>query len=161
MASASAHPNAHTTLQDEQKLIDCLIDLMKQEQQFLVAANTDGLATLTPLKTQLVEQMDALAGERHQSLQTAGFAPSEAGMDAYVQSAASAAISTSWRQVLERMREAKELNRINGMLINKQMMHNQILIQAMRSPADAADTGFYGPSGQATTVNSKRRLVVG
>ena len=151
----------HTTLQDELKLINCLIDLMKQEQEFLVAANTDGLGTLTPLKTQLVEQMAALAGQRHQSLAAEGFAASELGMDSWVVRGANAVISASWQQVLERTRDAKELNRINGMLINKQMMHNQILIQAMRTPADAADTGFYGPSGQTTTVNSKRRLVVG
>ncbi len=157
MATASAH----NTLQDELKLINCLIDLMKQEQQFLVAANTDGLGTLTPLKTQLVEQMADLAGQRHKSLETDGFAPSEVGMEAWVLRMANPVISAGWQQVLERMREAKELNRINGMLINKQMMHNQILIQAMRTPADAADTGFYGPSGQTTPVNSKRRLVVG
>lgn len=156
-----ASPSAHTTLQDELKLIDCLVDLMKQEQQFLVAANTDGLATLTPLKTQLVEQMGTLAGQRHKSLETAGFAATEVGMEAWVAGMADAAISASWTRVLERMREAKELNRVNGMLINKQMMHNQILLQAMRTPADSADTGFYGPSGQTTTVNNKRRLVVG
>ena len=156
---ATASPQA--TLQDELKLINCLIDLMQQEQQFLVAANTDGLATLTPLKTDLVEQMGKLALQRHQSLEAEGFVASETGMDSWVVRSANAVISANWKQVLERMREAKELNRINGMLINKQMMHNQILIQAMRTPADAADTGFYGPSGQTTAVNSKRRLVVG
>ena len=157
MATASAH----TTLQDEFKLINCLIDLMKQEQQFLMAANTDGLATLTPLKTEMVEQMAALAGQRHACLQQDGCDASEAGMHAWVLRMNNPAILASWQQVLEKMREAKELNRINGMLINKQMTHNLILIQAMRTPADAADTGFYGPSGQATPVSSKRRLVVG
>ena len=157
MATASAHD----TLQDELKLIDCLIDLMKQEQQFLVAANTEQLGTLTPLKAQLVEQMTVLAGQRHLSLESAGFAGSEPGMESWVARSANPAISAAWQQVLGRMREAKELNRINGMLSNKQMMHNQILIQAMRTPADGADTGFYGPSGQTTSVSSKRPLVVG
>ena len=157
MATASPH----TTLQDELKLINCLIDLMKQEQQFLVAANTDGLGTLTPLKTQLVEQMAALAGQRHASLEQDGCEASETGMNGWVQRQTNPTIQTSWQHVLEKMRAAKELNRVNGMLINKQMTHNQMLIQAMRTPADAADTGFYGPSGQATPVSSKRRLVVG
>ena len=82
-------------------------------------------------------------------------------MNAWVQRMNDPAINTSWQHVLEKMRDAKELNRVNGMLINKQMTHNQALIQAMRTPADAADTGFYGPSGQATPVSSTRRLVVG
>jgi flagella synthesis protein FlgN len=152
---------ASTTLQDEIKLIDCLIDLMKQEQQFLVAARTDGLDTLTPLKLQLVEQMGALAAQRHLSLESAGYAGSETGMADWVQHKADPLIVAAWQQALARMREAKELNRVNGMLINKQMMHNQVLIQAMRTPADAADTSFYGPSGQATPVHGKRRLVLG
>ena len=157
MATASPH----NTLQDELSLIDCLIDLMKQEQQFLVAANTDGLETLTPLKTQLVEQLAGQAALRHKSLEAEGFEASEAGMAAWVARGNNPAIGAVWEQVLESMRTAKELNRINGMLINKQMNHNEILIQAMRTPAGAADTGFYGPSGQATSVNPKRRLVVG
>lgn len=156
-----AHASAHITLQDELKLIDCLIDLMKQEQQFLVAANTDGLATLSPLKTQLVEQAAAQAGQRHASLKADGCEGSESGMDAWVARMNNPAVSTLWQQVLDKTREAKELNRVNGLLINKQMMHNQILIQAMRTPADAADTGFYGPSGQTTPITGKRRLVVG
>jgi flagella synthesis protein FlgN len=157
MATASAQ----TTLQDELKLIDCLNDLMKQEQQFLVAANTDGLSTLTPLKTQLIEQLSALAVQRHASLAAEGFAASEPGMESWVARKADPVIAALWKRVLERTAAAKEHNRVNGMLINKQMMHNQILIQAMRTPADAADTGFYGPSGQTTPVSSKRRLVVG
>ena len=156
-----APASPHSTLQDEIKLISCLIDLMKQEQQFLVAANSDGLATLTPLKTQLVEQMAALARERHQSLAQDGFAASETGMAAWMVRMADPALSAIWELLLDKTREAKELNRVNGMLINKQLSNNQALINAMRAPAGAADTHFYGPSGQATAVTGKRRLVVG
>ena len=157
MPSASAH----FPLQDEIKLIVCLIDLMKQEQQFLVAGNTDGLATLTPLKNQLIEQMAAFAAQRHASLAKQGDAASEAGMAAWLERVGDPALNKSWRQLLERTAEAKELNRVNGMLINKQLAHNQGLIQAMRQPAGAADTAFYGPQGQTTAVSGKRRLVVG
>lgn len=155
----SASP--HATLQDELKTITCLIDLMKQEQQFLVAANTDGLATLTPLKTQLVEQMAALAVQRHQSLAQEGHAASETGMTSWLVRISDAAVNAGWQQLLGKTAEAKELNRINGMLINKHMSHNQGLINAMRTPAGAADTSFYGPQGQTTAVTGKRRLVVG
>jgi flagella synthesis protein FlgN len=156
-----APASPHSTLQDEIKLISCLIDLMKQEQQFLVAANSDGLATLTPLKNQLVEQMAALAGQRHQSLAQDGFAASETGMVAWLTRMDDPALSAIWQLLLDRTREAKELNRVNGMLINKQLSNNQALINAMRAPAGAADTHFYGPSGQATAVTGKRHLVVG
>ena len=151
----------HTTLQDELTLIDSLIDLMKQEQQCLVAADTDTLATLTPVKTQHITQLAALAGQRHGALAGAGFPGSEAGMEAWLAARKDATVQSVWQRALERMREAKELNRVNGMLINKQMTHNQNLIQAMRTPADSADMGVYGPKGQTTSSNNKRPLVVG
>ncbi len=157
MATASPH----STLQDELKLLGCLIDLMKQEQQFLVAANTEGLDTLTPLKNQLIEQMAALSAQRHRSLGADGFVESEVGMEAWLVRIANPLASGAWQQLLDKAREAKELNRVNGMLINKQMTNNLTLINAMRAPAGAADTAFYGPSGQTTTASGKRPLVVG
>lgn len=157
MASVSAH----VPLQDEIKLIECLIDLMKQEQQFLVAGHTDGLATLTPLKNQLIEQLAALGAQRNQSLAQQGFVASESGMAAWLKRAADPALDACWKELLARTADAKELNRVNGMLINKQLSHNQGLIQAMRQPAGAADTAFYGPQGQTTAISGKRRLVVG
>ncbi len=151
----------HTTLQDELTLIDSLIDLMKQEQQCLVAADTDTLDSLTPVKAQHITKLAALAGQRHSALVGAGFPGSEAGMEAWLAASKDGAALSIWEQALGKMREAKELNRINGMLINKQMTHNQNLIHAMRTPADAADMGVYGPKGQTTSSNNKRPLVVG
>ena len=72
-----------TTLRDEQQLITSLVDLMKQEQQFLVSADSDGLNTITPQKSALVQQAAALAGQRHQALGAAGFPAQEAGMEAF------------------------------------------------------------------------------
>jgi flagellar biosynthesis protein FlgN len=151
----------HTTLQDELALIDSLITLMKQEQQCLVAADTDTLASLTPVKTQHITELAALAGQRHAALAGAGLPGSEVGMETWLQSKNDSAVAAVWQQALARMREAKELNRVNGMLINKQMTHNQNLITAMRTPADAADMGVYGPKGQTSSATNKRPLVVG
>ena len=157
MATASAQ----TSLQDELQLINCLIELMKQEQQFLVAANTDGLQTLTPRKTELVEQLAQFATQRHACLELEGFAASEVGMAAWLARMADPGASASWQQLLEATGQAKELNRVNGMLINKQLTNNHTLINAMRAPASTADTALYGPSGQATAAPRKRGLVVG
>ncbi|MBC7683956.1 MAG: flagellar protein FlgN [Bdellovibrionales bacterium] len=153
--------SAHSTLQDELKLIVCLIDLMKQEQQCLVAADTDALETLTPLKTQLVEQLAQLASRRHAALASDGFAASEVGMESWLNRMGNPGVRAAWQQLLGKTGDAKELNRVNGMLINKQLSNNHALINAMRAPANAADTAFYGPSGQTTAATGKRGLVVG
>jgi flagella synthesis protein FlgN len=127
-----------TTLRDEQQLITSLVDLMKQEQQFLVSADSDGLNTITPQKSALVQQAAALASQRQDDNARA-----------------------LWLALLERTREAKELNRVNGMLITKQMTNTQVVLNAMRTPTGAADTGVYGPGGQTSSGGPSRRFVVG
>jgi flagella synthesis protein FlgN len=150
-----------STLRDEQTLIATLLKLMKQEQQCLVNADTDGLTAITPQKSQLINQMSQLSSLRLQALGAAGFAAREAGMDAWLAGSPDPAAATLWQELLVLTREAKELNRVNGMLINKQMNYNQNLINAMRTPAQGADNSFYGPSGQPTAGGPSRRYVIG
>jgi flagella synthesis protein FlgN len=150
-----------TTLRDELQLINSVLELMKQEQQFLVAADGDGLAAITPQKSALVQQMAGLAARRHQALGAAGVAASEAGMEDWLAGSNSEAARSLWLELLERTREAKEINRVNGMLINKQMMNTQVVLNAMRTPAGNADSTVYGPSGQTIAGGPSRRYVVG
>ncbi len=148
------------TLHDEQQTIGSLIGLMQQEQQFLVSADSEGLDQITPQKSALVQQAAALASRRHLALGSAGFAASETGMAAWLAEAGAEA-QAQWTDLLNRTRAAKELNRLNGLLINKQLTHAQVTLNAMRTPAGSSDTGFYGPSGQATSSAPSRRYVVG
>ena len=150
-----------TTLRDEQQLIGSLIELMQQEQQFLVGADSDGLDRLTPQKSALVQQMAALASRRHQALGAAGFAAGEAGMEPWLAAGGDDGGRADWRTLLERTRAAKELNRVNGMLINKQLTSTQVVLNAMRTPAGGADAATYGPSGHTSAGGPSRRFVVG
>lgn len=154
-------PSPIDTLNDEQQLISSLLHLMKREQEFLVSADADGLGTITPEKAQLMNQLAILANKRHQSVGAAGFTADEAGMQAWVESDSGKDAAGAWHQLLQLTREAKELNRVNGMLINKQMAHNQNLINAMRQPANAAETSVYGPTGQTAPSGPSRKFVVG
>ncbi len=154
-------PSPTTTLRDEQQLIDSLIGLMKQEQQFLVSADTAGLATLTPQKAALVQQASQLAGQRHETLGAAGFAPGETGMADWLAGGADDSARALWHELLALTRQAKELNRVNGMLVNKQMTNTQVVLNAMRTPAGGSDAGVYGRSGQAAPAGPSRRFVVG
>ncbi|MES2755877.1 MAG: flagellar protein FlgN [Pseudomonadota bacterium] len=154
-------PSPTTTLRDEQKLIGSLIELMKQEQQFLVSADSDGLDKITPQKADLVQQAAQLASQRHQAVAAAGFAAGEAGMEQWLTGSADAGARASWLELLELARQAKELNRVNGMLVNKQITNTQVILNAMRTPAGGADPGVYGPSGQAGASGPSRRFVIG
>ncbi|MDQ1814161.1 flagellar protein FlgN [Massilia sp. CCM 9210] len=150
-----------TTLPQELALITSALELMTQEQQLLVNADTAGLDELTPRKAQVVAGMAALARQRHQSLAAAGFAADDSGMQAWVEASGAADALSGWQALLGKTREAKELNRINGMLINKQLSHTQGLINAMRTPTSGSEAAVYGPRGQAAPGGPSKRYVVG
>lgn len=154
-------PSPTTTLHDEQQLIGSLIGLMKQEQQFLVSADTEGLATVTPQKAALVQQASELSARRHQALGAAGCAAGEAGMADWLAGHGDDGARALWRDLLALTGQAKELNRVNGMLVNKQMTNTQVILNAMRTPAGGGDAGVYGRSGQAAPAGPSRRFVVG
>ncbi len=156
----TASPQA--TLATEQQHVSDLIALMKQEQQCLVTADADALAGLTPRKTQLVQELAMLSKRRHAALAAAGREAGEAGMEPWLAAADNAQARKEWERLLELTREAKELNRVNGMLINKQLAHTQGMLGALRAPAGAAGAGaMYGASGQPVSGGASKRYVVG
>jgi flagella synthesis protein FlgN len=153
-----ASPGA--TLRDEQQLIQAMVALMKTEQQLLVKADADGLDKVVPEKLQLAQQAAALARLRHRALAAAGFPAAETGMEPWLAVGGSDDARALWDRLLELTREAKELNRVNGMLINKQLAHTQGSLNALRGPAAGA-AGVYGKSGQTVATGPSRRFVAG
>ncbi|TWI64571.1 flagella synthesis protein FlgN [Pseudoduganella lurida] len=146
-------------LREELRLITSLLDILKEEQQSLVAADIDKLSALTPQKSDLIGRMAALSGERHAALGEAGFEAREAGMETWLAAHGTPEDGSLWQQVLAETREAKELNRLNGMLINKQLAHTQSGLQALRPPAQTG--GVYGPSGRTTPNTTSRGFLAG
>lgn len=137
-----------------------LLTLLQQEQQHLVNADLDGLTRVTEEKTRAVACMTELAQGRHRALAAQGFEAGETGMRDWLNTrAAAAAISKSWTALLDLAREAKELNRLNGLLLNQHMARNQGAINVLQGAP--AGGGMYGPNGQSTSLASSRKLVVG
>ena len=150
-----------STLSLEQQHVTSLLELMKQEQALLVAADADGLAELTPRKNALLQALADLSAERHAALLAAGCEGSEAGMEPWLAVSGSADARTQWEHLLDLARQAKEINRVNGMLINKQLAHNQGVLNALRMPAGPEAGGVYGSSGQAIGNGASKRYVIG
>ncbi|HAT30324.1 MAG TPA: flagellar biosynthesis protein FlgN [Janthinobacterium sp.] len=147
------------SLTEEYGLMTELFDLMQQEQALLVAADIDGLTELTARKTPLVQRLAQLSRSRHAALGAAGHPAREEGMNDWLAAEGDEAAAALWSQLLEVTRAAKELNRVNGMLVNKHLAHTQGALNTLRPPAQAGN--FYGPSGQTTSSSSSRRFVIG
>ena len=150
-----------STVSQEQQHVSSLIELMKQEQQLLVAADADGLEQTTPRKNALLQALADLSAQRHAALLAAGCEGSEAGMEPWLAVSGTPEARAQWEALLALGREAKELNRVNGMLINKQLAHNQGVLNALRTPAGGASAGIYGASGQTLGAGPSKRYVIG
>jgi flagella synthesis protein FlgN len=155
---ANASPGA--TLRDEQQLIGSIVELMKTEQKLLVGADADGLSKIAPDKLKLAQRAADLSRVRHKALGAAGFPAGEAGMAPWLATSGNDDLRSQWNDLLDLTREAKELNRVNGMLINKQLANTQGTLNALRG-ASAGSSGTYGPGGQAMSAGPSRRYVIG
>lgn len=148
------------TFASERQLLDALTGVLKEEQRLLVAADAEGVAGITPRKIQLVQQLAAEAAVRHRALAAAGFAGGETGMEPWL-AAQGPDVRTQWESLLEATREAKELNRVNGMLINKHMAHGQQLLAELGANEAGGNAAVYGPAGMAIGSGPSKKFVVG
>lgn len=154
-------PTPHQTIAAEHQHLDALVALMKQEQQSLVTLDADELASLTTQKNALLASLSNLSQQRHAALRAAGCEGSEAGMEPWLAAGDHGGVREQWQRMLDVAREAKELNRVNGMLITKQLAHNQGVLNALRTPTNAPTGAIYGASGQTVGLGASRRYVVG
>jgi flagella synthesis protein FlgN len=146
-------------LREEAHIMTTLLDLLKQEQQMLVSAEIDGLDLVTSKKTALVTQMTLLSAQRHRALGKAGFPAEEAGMDAWIAASGDQHIAAAWKTLLDITREAKELNRINGMLINKQISNTQGALSALQPLSSGGQT--YSATGMSNPIPRSRGFLAG
>lgn len=147
------------SLKEEFATGQTLLQLLQQEQELLIQADIDGLTKVTEEKTKAVTRMTELAQRRHRALATAGFEASESGMEAWMKNPAAAAARASWNDLLALARQAKELNRTNGLLIGKHMARNQNALSILQGTPQGGN--MYGPDGQSAGKASSRKLVIG
>ena len=146
-------------LQEELRTARTLLELLKQEQAQLVAADIDALNALTEEKTRLVTRMSELATDRHHALAATGFAASEAGMQAWLENHQPDEARQAWQNLLELARAAKEVNRSNGLLIGKHLTRNQSALNVLKGGPQGQT--LYGPNGQSSVTAAGRGLAIG
>jgi flagella synthesis protein FlgN len=143
----------------ERATMEKLVALMQQEQQSLIHAEVETLAALAAEKQQLVNQMNVFGAARSKALAAAGLTADDAGMNAALAAHDHPSSATDWHALLELTVRAKELNRVNGLLINKHLAHTQGALAALQ--VQAPDASVYGPNGMQTGGVGPRRGVVG
>ena len=154
----SSSPSPADTLREETAATQRLLEILKREQAQLLQADIEGLTQLTEEKAGILVQMSSLAMHRHQALASAGFEPKESGMQAWVDGHRTE--QQAWTELLSLARSAKEMNRTNGLLINKHIARNQTAISVLQN-ATSPGGSIYGPDGQSSIKSSPRGVIVG
>lgn len=154
-------PKLHQCLQEEITAMTSLADLLRLEESALVDGNVEELGKLTQSKSKLISQLSKLEAERKSYLEKQGYSTDAKGMQEYFKKTTSEiSAADDWKKLLDISEKAKECNRVNGILINRQFIRNQnaLSILQQNSPTES----MYGANGQSTTNSiSGRRVVVG
>lgn len=147
------------SLNEELNAMRSLLALIQQEQAQLAEANIEALQQLTQEKAEAIALIARLANTRHSFLASNGLPAKDASMQTWLEKTASGIARQTWDELVSVAESAKELNRINGLLINKFMTRNQTALSILQG--NGQGNNFYGPNGQATSKPSPRRLVIG
>lgn len=146
-------------LSEESRTVEQLAAVMLKEQDDLIKANIENIPSLLEEKSQLLQQLSQLAYQRYQQLAGLGFEASEDGMQAWAKSKKDLSLDSAWEKLRRSLEKTRELNRLNGLLINKYLTRNQQTLQALLVNAGASN--LYGPNGQTTTHNQLRSHIIG
>ncbi len=142
------------SFEQDAKLVNELLALLSREQSKLVMIDMDAIEGLLEEKSVLLESISLTAKSRYDLLAANGFEPTEAGMQAWLKHASVPALDRAWSDFQLTLNQAKEMNRLNGMLINKHFNRNQQLLNHLQGASSAGSV--YGRDGQAKPSSSSR-----
>lgn len=145
-----------TILKQEQVAVHGFVELLQQEQGFLLENSTDPLLKLADQKIVRAHQLNELAEERRQLL--GKFLPELTRNSIQIWfEANSMECLTIWQEICSLAAQSQQINHINGELILMKLRHNQQSLAALTQAVSKAN--LYGPDGQTNfTPGSGRSL---
>ncbi len=144
-----------TLLNQDAALLNNLVSVLLKEQSSLIEMDIDVIEGLLDEKAVLLQKITQATKTRHLALGQASFEANENGMTVWVNRNANAKDRATWQTFQNQLVQAKELNRVNGQMINQHFRRNQeTLNQLQGRPANS--TGVYGPNGQTAGTHISR-----
>ena len=148
------HKAVASNLSTEVKLARELVIVLQEEQSQLLSTSIVELESLVAKKATLIAELTQYTKKRNENLKLAGYEPSFAGMLAWLESSKdhpdAIKLEKSWSDLVSITQSAKELNRLNGMLISSHMIRNQQALTILQG--SKPNEGMYGPDGQPSRM---------
>jgi flagella synthesis protein FlgN len=137
------------------------VQALQTEQEALIQGNVDSLIELARLKSEKVVFLSQLAERRNRFLGAQGANPENGGMMNWLHQQKTGQtvqhLAETWKQLLEQAEIARQLNQINGTLIESRLRHNQQALVVLQAAANQS-VGLYGPDGQTHASGLGRPL---
>ncbi len=143
------------TVDSEIATLQSFCTLLEREQQLLGKGEIDALPQLVQEKNELAAALAAVAKQRATALAATGLAADRAGIAAWFAAHPTATRArTDWSLLLSLATQARELNRVNGELIQLRMQHNSLALEALLGVTNTL--GLYGSDGQSSLPSGRR-----
>ncbi len=146
------------SFEKDAKLAIELLATIRKEQSALIRADIDAIEALLDEKSEVLQRMNLVVLNRYDALAANGFEPNEVGMSEWLKKQAKPVLNEAWTALRKTLIQAKELNRLNGILISKQFNLNQQLLSHLQGNSGAGDV--YGRNGQAKTQSATRAALM-
>ena len=140
--------------ENDSQLVKHLLTDLQEEQAALIMADLDQIESLLDKRLTLLQSLSTAAKSRYDALAQAGFEANEKGMAEWLKQESSPALDRAWGDFQKQLIQAKELNRLNGILINKQFQRNQERLNALQGQVE--NPQVYGKNGQAKGAGGSR-----
>ncbi len=155
MIAKPLDPASFRLLADEEaKVVTEFVQLLKEEQQALIAGQVDDVSTLSAKKAEFCQRLDRFSRHRIVLLSSSAINPGPE-LNAWL-SRQDASVKKSWATLLTIAKEAQDLNRQNGQLISSRMQSNSQTLNVLMSASDRAS--LYGSDGQPRVRGGGRFL---
>jgi flagellar biosynthesis protein FlgN len=135
------------TFEKDAQLVGYLLTDLQKEQAALIASDIHAIEALVDKRLLLLQELSVAAKNRYDALAAHGFDASEKGMSDWLKVQAKPALTQAWRGFQKLLAQAKEMNRLNGILINRHAQRNQQILNQLQGDARKAD--IYSKNGQA------------
>lgn len=140
-------------LEAELQAFQDFIQVLQTEQNALVQGNIDPLLELARIKSEKVVSLSQLAESRTHFLSAQGYDQEHGGMAKWLQQqrdGGNPQIVELWQQLLALAENARQLNQINGGMIDTRLRNNQQALAILQ--AAAKQNALYGPDGQTQSL---------
>lgn len=150
--------NQPVSFMQDARLVNQLLVVLSREQSSLVVADVDAIEALMEEKSVLLQTISSTAKSRYEVLAVKGFLASELGMVEWLKQYANEATNVSWADFQKTLSQAKEMNRLNGMLISRHFNRNQQLLNHLQGNSSSVDS--YGKNGQVKSQSASRGVLI-